>query len=107
MSKTKKKTAPKKEAKGKEKGEQLDLINVAPKNAKAIIAEARLFKENSSKRISFLAKEKEHKHNLLELVKAAKLQPLNGGKIEFEYDGLVISIEPRDELVKVKEAGSK
>jgi hypothetical protein len=87
----------------KEKGEQLDLIDVAPKNAKAIIAEARLYKENSSKRISYLVKEKEHKHNILELVKAAKLQPLDGGKIKFEYDGVMISIEPRDELVKVKD----
>lgn len=50
-----------------------------------------------------MAKKVEHKQKVLELVRAAKLQTLDGGKIKFEYDGVVISITPRDELVKVRD----
>lgn len=86
-----------------ETGEQLDLIDVAPKNAKAIVEAARLYKKFQATRLTALGKEIEQKHQVLTLVKVAKLQPLNGGKIRFKYDGVIISVTPRDELVTVKD----
>ena len=84
-------------------GDQLDLIDVKPENAKAIIAAAREYKEFQAARLTILAKEVAQKQRVLELVKAANLTPLDGGKIKFEYDGVTVSITPRDELVKVKD----
>jgi len=86
-----------------ESGEQLDLIDVQPENAKTIVHAARLYKKFQAARLTALDKEVEQKRQVLELVKAAKLQPLDGGKIKFEYDGVIISITPRDELVTVKD----
>ena len=89
--------------KTKESSEQLDLIDVQPKNAKAIIREARLYKEFQATRQAALADEVAQKQQVLELVKAANLQPIDGGKIKFEYDGVIIFITPRDELITVKD----
>ena len=85
------------------KEEQLDLIDVHPKNAKPIVEAARLYKKYQAIRLSALKKEVEQKNTVLSLVKDAKLQPLEGGKIRFKYDGVTISVTPRDELVKVKD----
>ena len=98
MAKKKKKTAPK-----KGKGEQLDLIDVAPENAKPIIALARRYKKIVSARVDLTSQEVKLKKEIVDLVRAAKLQPLNGGVIKFKYNGVTVSITPRDELVKVKE----
>lgn len=86
-----------------ETGEQMDLIDVQPKNAKPIIAAARLYKKFQAARLTALDKEVAQKQKVLELVKAANLQPLDGGKIRFEYDSVTVSVTPRDELVKVKD----
>ncbi len=93
----------KKKKKETESGEQLELIDVSPENAKPIIAAARAYKKHQAVRLSALAKEIKQKQVILELVKEAKLQPLDNGVIKFECDGVVISITPRDELVKVSE----
>ena len=97
-----KKKASKRETKV-ESDEQLDLIDVAPENAKPIVAAARLYKKASSVRQAALADEVKYKHRIIELVKEAKLQPLEGGVIKFTYNGVTVSITPRDELVKVKD----
>jgi hypothetical protein len=94
-------------AKCKSKSEQLDLIDTKPKNAKEIEKAARLYMETQGTRIALLAEEVEQKHKVLELVRAAKLQPLEGGVIKFRCDSLTISITPRDELIKVKEDSSE
>ena len=83
--------------------EQMDLIDVAPKNAKPIIAAARIYKKHQAARIAALTKEKEQKQKILALVKEANLTPLEGGKIRFTYDNVTISVTPRDELVQVKD----
>lgn len=88
-----------------EKGEQLPLIDVAPENAKPIIAAARLYKKHQKARLASLKEEIGQKQKILSLVKEANLTTLEGGKIRFKYDGVTISITPRDELVKVKENG--
>ena len=93
--------------KTKKQDEQLDLIDVAPKNAKAIIEAARIYKRFAAARQKALVKEVEQKAEVLRLVRAAKLQPLDGGKIKFKYDGVTISVTPRDELVKVIEEENK
>jgi len=89
--------------KKKESGKQLDLIDVSPENAKPIIALARRYKKASAARQAALAEEVKLKGQLIDLVKAAKLQPLKGGVIKFKHNGVTVSITPRDELVKVKD----
>lgn len=83
-------------------GEQLDLIDVAPENAKQIIAIAKKYKAIQAKRISALEAECAEKQNLLTLIKQANLKQVDG-KIRFRVDGLIITVKPRDELVTVKE----
>ena len=87
----------------KEAGDQLDLIDVAPKNAKPIIAAARLYRKHLSARLAVQKKENDQKQVVLELVRNAKLQTLDGGKIKFIHDGVTISVEPRDALIKIEE----
>lgn len=96
MAKTKK-TEP------KESGEQLNLIDVQPENAKPIIQAARLYKKFQAARIAALKKEVDQKQVVLRLVREANLQPLDDGKIRFEYDNVMVSVTPRDELIKVKD----
>lgn len=88
--------------KKKEAQEQLDLIDVAPENAKEIVKVAKKYKEAMTNRVAWLEKEKAFKAQILELVHKAKLTPVDG-KIKFTVDGLTITVTPRDELVQVKE----
>ena len=83
--------------------EQMDLIDVAPKNAKAIVRAARLYKELQATRLTALAEEITQKQHVLDLVRKSEVQPLEGGKIKFEYEGVTISVTPRDELLTVKD----
>lgn len=84
-------------------GQQMDLIDIAPENAKEIIAHARIYKAVQAKRILALEEEKKEKQKLLELIKEANLQRLEDGKIKFKLDGYTITVTPRDELVQIKE----
>ncbi len=99
MAKTKKKTSKKKT----QDQEQLDLIDVHPKNSKEIIRVAKLYKKAQRTRINALEEEKQLKQQVLELIKKENLQPTADGQIKFTIDEFTISITPRDELVKVKE----
>ena len=83
--------------------EQLDLIDVSPENIKEIIPAARTYQKAKVARMNATERETKAKVALLSLVKAAKLKPLDDGTIRFRCDGLIISITPRDELIKVKE----
>lgn len=88
----------------KKKGEQLQLIDVGPKNLKEILASVIRYKGHQDVRLGALKKEIAEKAHVLELVKAAKLKPLSDGVIRFECGGEVISIEPRDEVIRIKKA---
>lgn len=83
-------------------GEQLDLMEVGPENSQEIIRCARWYKAAQTKRIAALEEEIEAKGKLLALVKEAKLQRMEDGKIRFHCDGFTITVTPRDELIKVK-----
>ena len=86
------------------KGEQLELIEVGPKNLKDILASVKIYKEHQKVRIGALKKEIAAKQVVLELVKTANLKPLSDGVIRFKCDGKIITIEPRDEVIRIKEA---
>lgn len=86
-----------------EAGKQMALIDVAPKNAKPIIAEARIYRRLMLTRKKAGDKEKAQKVKVLSLVRDAKIEPLEDGVIRFSYDGFTIKITPRDELIQVTE----
>jgi hypothetical protein len=96
----------KKKDKEAEMREQLDLIDVAPESAKKIVGVARRYKAAQVQRIEILEQEVNEKQKLLALVKEAKLTPVDG-KIKFRCDGLIITVTPRDELVKVKDESER
>ena len=83
--------------------EQMDLIEVQPKNKKAIIKMAGEYKEVQRQRIRFFEEEKTRKDKLLELIKEADLQSDADGVIAFSIDGIKIKVTPRDVLLQVKE----
>jgi len=84
-------------------GEQLDLIDVTPENLKAIKPVAKKYKAAVERRVTALEEEKGLKVQILSMVKEAKLKRLADGTIRFHCDGMMITVTPRDELVKVKE----
>lgn len=94
-------------AKNEKAGEQLDLIEVAPENAKQIIDAARLYKKARNARLTALKKEIDLKEKVLRLVKSANLQTLEGGKIKFKYGGFIFSVTPRDDLINIIEEKKK
>lgn len=85
------------------RGEQLDLIDVGPANFKAIKPVAKKYRLIVKERLAAQAKEVELKTELLALVKDAHMQHLDDGTIQFRVDGMLITITPRDELIKVKD----
>lgn len=89
--------------KKKKAGEQGQLIDTVPENFKELVEAGHLYKEYQAERMAALQKEIDQKKLILELMKKAGLQTLEGGKMKFEHDGLKISVTPRDELVKVVE----
>ena len=90
-----------------EEGEQMDLIDVQPENAKAIVSAARVYKKLQAVRMAALEKEIAQKAVVLKLIHEADLQRLNGGKIKFKYEGVIISVTPRDELVRIEEKSTE
>ena len=84
-------------------GQQMDLIEVGPENTKEIKKHALLYKKAQKERIAALEIENDEKEKILELIRKAGLKPLEDGKIKFRCDGFIITVTPRDELVKIKE----
>jgi hypothetical protein len=88
-------------------GEQLPLIDVTPKHGKAILAIAKDYKKAVAARMRMGEKEVDLKGKLLELIKKENLARLENGSIRFRLDGMIITVTPRDELIKVKEEGEE
>ena len=84
-------------------GEQMDLIDVTPESLKEIKPIAKRYKAAMQARVEALKEEVEAKQGILSLIKDAHLSRLQDGSIKFKCDGMVITVTPRDELVKVKE----
>ena len=90
-----------------EKGEQLDLIDVAPENAGQILEAVKIYKKYQAQRLKFLEKEVEAKQEILDLVHKSGLKRLDDGRIKFKCDNFVITVEPADEKIKIKEEGGE
>jgi len=88
-------------------GEQLDLIDINPENAKEIVAIARQYKKHQAARMEAGSKEKTKKEELKAFIRDANLQPLEDGKYRLRLAGLLIEMTPRDELITVKEEVEK
>lgn len=84
-------------------GEQLDLLDVSPENLEQIIPVAKKYRAAVKRRMQALEQETELKTEILTLVKDAKLHRLADGTIKFKCDGMLITVTPRDELVRVKD----
>ncbi len=97
MAKTKT-TAKKKPVKG-----QQDLIDVCPPNIKEIVLHAKRYREHLTTRLAAQKGEEREKQKVKDLVKEAKLQPIEGGIIKFSYDGFTVKLTPRDILVQIEE----
>jgi hypothetical protein len=90
-------------AKRGRKQKQLQLIETLPENIQEIVDVALDYKECVVTRQGILKKEVELKAKIKDMVKKAKIQPLKDGVIRFRHDGVLISITPRDEVIRVKE----
>jgi len=84
-------------------GEQLDLIDVGPENLKEIIPVARAYKKIISERVTLTAQEVKLKEKIKKFVHESGLKRLPDGSFKFKSDGVLITVTPQDEKVKVKE----
>jgi len=84
--------------------EQMDLIPDAEHPmAKEILAVARAYRAAETDRLAALAIETKQKQSIIKLMQQAKIPPDPDGKTRFKSGKIVITIEPRDMLVKITE----
>lgn len=95
--------AKKKKAK-KQKGEQLQLIDVAPENAKEIIAATKVYKVHQAARLKAGKAEIAQRTVVRALVAESGLQRLPDGTIRFELDGKLFCVTPQDDLITITDA---
>lgn len=84
-------------------GEQMDLLDVSPENLKEIIPVAKQYRKAVKRRMVALEEETQLKGQILNLIKDAKFSRLADGSIKFRCDGMLITVTPRDELVRVND----
>lgn len=90
-------------AKAQSGDEQMDLIDVGPENLQKIVPHARRYRQAVRERMRWGRAETDEKEHIRRLVRDAELSRLPDGSIRFRCDGLLISLTPRDELIKVKD----
>lgn len=83
------------------KEKQLPLIDVTPENIAVLEPVVADYEDAKVNRQAWLKDEVEHKKKVLALVKEAGLRPNAEGVIKFELNGSVVTITPRDELIRV------
>lgn len=85
----------------KAKDEQLQLIDVGPKNVKEIRPHLEAYR-NAVEEYSTLGNiVNTEKQAIIDLVHKAGLQRLQNGNIEFTIDGILIKIVPSEEKIKI------
>ena len=85
------------------KGEQLELIDVTPEELKDLAPVVEKYRDVVTERAKLSKKETALKVKILTAVKSADLQRLRDGTIRFRLDHMIVSVTPRDELVRVTE----
>jgi len=103
MAKRTRKPKPESAVEVAEDGEQLPLIDVAPENAKDILRVARSYKRAQAVRNGALAEEVKLKQKLLALVHESGVSADHEGGYRLSLNGVVVTVKPRDELVRVKD----
>ena len=99
---TKDKPQTKKKTDKPDDGEQLDLIETEPENAKEVARLARRYKKAQRARMAAGDEEADCKERLLLEVKEAGIKSGADGKYRFRAGDATITVTPRDELVSVK-----
>lgn len=94
-------------AKKKDAGEQAELFKLLGEYAGEIKESAIRYKKFQKTRIGALKREIAEKTIIRDLANKAGLQRMPDGKIKFKVDGVEIEIEPRDDVVRVKEPKAK
>lgn len=89
----------------KKSGEQEMLLDVAPKNQKALAVKAKAYREKMLERKAALDEEIQLKAELLAMVKEAGVQEVDGKIVVLNVDDVTITVKHRDELIQVKEKG--
>lgn len=84
------------------KGEQGELIETLPDNIKEIARIAKAYKRAVQARMAAGDEEVELKQKLLHAVNESNVQYVDGKKT-VRFEGLVITVTPRDELITVKD----
>ena len=80
------------------------LIDVEPENKKNLLRAARTYRKAKAARVEATAEEVKWKKKLLDEIEKSEIKANEDGSKRFKCGGLMISVEPRDELVKVKAA---
>lgn len=86
-----------------EKSEQLDLIDVRPKNAAELVKVAKEYNVVKAKRMKLTEKEVELKQKVLKLLEEGNVQRLEGGKRKLKIERIKIETEPSGEKVRITE----
>ena len=84
------------------KEKQLPLIDVTPENIAALEPVVAEYEDAKANRAAWLKDEVDYKKKLLALVKELGFRPNQDGVIQFELNGSIVTITPRDELINVK-----
>jgi len=90
-------------AKRGRKQKQLELIETLPENIQEIVDVAIEYRESVVERQAMLRKEVELKTKVKDMAIKAGLKRLPDGVIRFKYDGVLVSITPQDDKIKVKD----
>ena len=94
-------------AESQQTGEQMNLIDVGPKNLKKIAPHARKYKAAMNERVAALAIEVAEKQIIKDMVEESGLKRMPDGSYKFHCEGLKIEIIPQDEKIKIKEESGK
>lgn len=88
--------------KTKNPDKQMALMDVSPKNKKALVKAAEEYKDAAAQKKEWSEAEAEAKKVVLSLVDDADLERLPDGTIRFVVEGMTITITPTEDKLNVK-----